>query len=67
MLTKSLMQNWQLREEPLAATAAEANSIVQKLDGWMDIKSLPCDVHMPLIEYGYIDEPLVADNSFRYD
>lgn len=67
MLTKSLMQNWQLREEPLAATAAEANRIVQKLDGWMEVKSLPCDVHMPLIEYGYIDEPLVADNSFRCD
>ena len=67
MLTKSLLKNWQLREEALNITAEDALNVLQKSDGWMDVKSLPCDVHMPLIEYGKIEEPLIADNSFKCD
>ncbi|MBQ4120330.1 MAG: hypothetical protein IJD45_08085 [Clostridia bacterium] len=67
MLTKSLLQNWFLREEPLNITAKDYGSVLQKADNWMEVKSLPCDVHMPLIECGRIEEPLIADNSFKCD
>lgn len=60
MQTLSLLKDWQLTEMPLEATD------LQKLDGeWMHIKTLPCDVHMPLTEYGKISDPNVAMGSFE--
>lgn len=67
MLTKSLMKDWELCEQSLSVTAKDYQSVLKKAGGWMQIKSLPCDVHMPLLENGIIEEPLVADNSFKCD
>ncbi len=67
MITKSLIENWQLCEQSLNVTAEDFKTVLKKADGWMEIKSLPCDVCMPLIECGRIEEPLVADNSFKCD
>lgn len=64
MRTKALMQDWQLREEPLFVGAQDAALVQMKTTDWMDVESLPCDVHVPLVQYGRIDEPLVGSNSF---
>jgi len=50
MRVKSLMQTWQLREEPLHVTAADAHLVQEKTENWMDVATLPCDVHVPLTE-----------------
>ena len=64
MRTKFLLQNWTLREEPLTTTAEMAPLVLNKTDGWMQVESLPCDVHMALEAAGRIEEPLTAGNSF---
>ena len=63
MKTKSLLRNWQLREESLFCGPEQAALIAKKQDGWMQIDSLPCDVHMALGAAGKIGDPLVGDNS----
>lgn len=58
--TISLLKDWQLLEMPLEATD------LQSLCGeWMNIKTLPCDVHIPLVEYGKILDPNIAMGSFE--
>ena len=64
MRIKSLRESWQLREEPLFVSAKDATLVQAKTTDWMEVESLPCDVHEPLIEYGRIEEPLVGGNSF---
>ncbi len=64
MKTISLLKDWHLLEMPLETTKSDFETVLGTGDGWMDIKTLPCDVHMPLVEYGKIDDPNVAMASF---
>ena len=64
MKTLSLLENWRLREEALHCTADMAGIVAGKDTGWMEISSLPCDVHMALQDAGRIGDPHVARNSF---
>jgi len=60
----SLLDNWTLREEPLSCPPELAPAILQKQEGWMSVPTLPCDVHMALMDAGRIGEPLEGGNSF---
>ena len=60
MKTISLLKNWQLLEMPL-----ETTDIKSLCGEWMSVKTLPCDVHMPLVEYGKIPDPNIAMGSFE--
>jgi beta-mannosidase len=67
MYTCDLNSNWKLRYEELYCGRSNYLTIAGKTDDWFDIETLPCDVHVPLIEKGIIEEPLVADNCFKCD
>lgn len=60
-----LEKSWELREESLTATRDHAPLIAAKTEGWMTIDSLPCDVHTPLVKYGKIEDPEIADNCVK--
>lgn len=60
----SLLKNWRLLEAPLSDTAQMFAAVAQRTEGWMEISTLPCDVRMPLIACGKIEEPTTADHSF---
>ncbi len=64
MKTVSLLKDWKVREERLSVTPDMASLVAAKTEDWMEVASLPCDVHEPLIAAGKIQEPTVADNSF---
>ena len=64
MKTISLLKDWQLREEPLHTSAEMAALVSAKREGWMEVPTLPCDVHMALKDAGRIEEPLVGLNTF---
>lgn len=57
-----LNNSWQIRWEDLDCPA-KAASIIQQKDDWEMQADLPCDIHMALLEYGHIKEPLEAANS----
>lgn len=59
-----LINDWQLRQEPLWTDKNQAARVSQENQDWMDC-SLPCDIHTPLIENGIISEPLIGDNFFE--
>ncbi|UVI29755.1 beta-mannosidase [Paenibacillus spongiae] len=56
--------DWRLTFEDLSYDPSKAPSIRSKQADWLAVPTLPCDIHMPLIEHGLIQEPLVADNCF---
>ncbi|HEY5586159.1 MAG TPA: sugar-binding domain-containing protein [Ruminiclostridium sp.] len=56
-----LNKDWKIRWEDLDCSEKSAPLIQQK-DDWEMLADLPCDIHMPLIRYGHIKEPLEADN-----
>jgi len=71
----SLDKNWELRDAPLTWGVGEAMQILSRKDsiletgggtgtGWLKA-DLPCDVHMPLIEEGLIEDPVKADYCFE--
>ncbi len=60
-----LRNTWQLRHEELHCDKDHYPSVICKEDGWMRVDSLPCDVHVPLIENGVIDDPVVSDNYLK--
>ncbi|MBQ8249372.1 MAG: hypothetical protein IJY93_05755 [Clostridia bacterium] len=64
MKTISLLKDWQLREEALHCTAEMSTLVANKTDGWMNVPTLPCDVHMALKDAGRIKEPLISLNTF---
>ena len=66
MKTRSLLENWQLREEPLTCGMEQASLVAEKTEGWMTAPKVPCDVHMALEACGRIDDPLVGDNTHTY-
>lgn len=53
---------WQLRQEALYCSRDFYARVVESREGWMDVHSLPCDVHVPLMQSGAIDDPVIADN-----
>ncbi len=63
MKIRKLMESWQLRDEMLSCGPDQAAFVEQKTDGWMEVPSLPCDVHMALMAYGRIEEPLEGLNT----
>jgi len=64
MKTISLLKDWRLRDERLSCGPDMAQLVRNKKEGWMQVASLPCDIHVPLIEAGRIEEPTVAENSY---
>ncbi len=59
-----LNDNWKLRGEPLSAKIDSAPVILGQKEGWLSC-SLPCDIHMPLIENKIIRDPVLADYCFE--
>ncbi len=59
----SLDRNWYLHEAPLDWDADALQRVLSAKDGWLPC-SLPCDVHMPLMDAGIIRDPAAADYSF---
>ncbi len=64
MYKYNLNNNWLLRYEDLSFEHDRIHEIEAKEGGWLEA-DLPCDIHMPLIKYGIIDEPLEEDNCFK--
>jgi len=60
-----LNKNWKLRSEELYYDKAYYSEVSEKEDGWYDVSSLPCDIHVPLIEKDEMGDPVVADNCFK--
>lgn len=61
MVSIKLNNDWKMRATPLSWGPEMRSKVDMSSDGWLEI-NLPCDVHMPLIENGIIEEPLVRDN-----
>lgn len=59
----ALNDDWFVRYEELHAGPEKASEVMRKEGGWLRA-SIPCDIHMPLIEAGIIKEPLEGMNSF---
>ena len=57
----NLRKQWLVREAPLEYGPEMAPRVQGFKDGWMTA-DLPCDVHMPLMEAGIIQDPVVADH-----
>ncbi len=56
-------KHWELRSEGLEVGPADWPRVAREESGWLPC-SLPCDVHVPLIESGAIREPLDTLNSY---
>ncbi len=65
MKSISLLDNWMLCDQDISLKHYDFEKVLNNHNEWMQIKSLPCDVHTPLIECKRIEEPLIADNSFN--
>ena len=64
MKTLSLLKDWTLREEPLSCGVQMAQLIARKEGDWMQVPTLPCDVHMALVDNGRMEDPLIGTNTF---
>ena len=60
----NLNDNWKLRSEELNFGPEKMPEVTKRKKGWMEV-SVPCDIHTPLIEYGFINEPLDAEECFN--
>lgn len=65
MYKQALDRDWKLRHEQLYFDPHYYAVVVNREDGWLDVASLPCDVHIPLIANGTIGDPVVADHCFQ--
>ncbi len=65
MHIQALNKNWKLRSEELYYDKGYYAEVSEKRDGWYDVKTLPCDIHVPLIEKGEMGDPVIADNCFK--
>jgi len=63
MIELDLKTNWELCWRPLFHDKRSYGDIINEKQ-WIKAGSLPCDVHMPLTDQGYIKEPLESDHSF---
>ena len=61
----SLNTGWSVRYEGLECGYEMNLDILCKNEGWLQA-DLPCDIHIPLIEGGIIEEPLEEDNCFAW-
>ena len=50
---------------PLECGIDEADNILERSDGWLEVPSLPCDVHTVLQKHGIIKDPHVGNGSFE--
>jgi beta-mannosidase len=60
-----LGKGWQLRHEEIYFDRDHFATVISREAGWLDVPSLPCDVRVPLIAAGLIEDPVVADNYLR--
>jgi len=58
-----LGSGWKLKYADLNYGIEKISEILASSDGWMDV-SLPCDIHVPLIANGIINDPVIADHCF---
>ncbi|NJD02389.1 MAG: beta-mannosidase [Ruminiclostridium sp.] len=65
MYVYGLKNDWKLRYEELYCDKNYYTAVTNKEEGWFDIETLPCDVHVPLIENGIIEDPVIAGNCFK--
>ncbi|MGG1555929.1 glycoside hydrolase family 2 protein [Paenibacillus ferrarius] len=63
-MRQSLNQDWRLTYEDLSVSPQQSFKIFNKQTGWFDVASLPCDIHVPLIENNVIKEPLVGEHCW---
>ena len=59
-----LSKDWKLRGEELHCGPEAISDVLGRAEGWYNVKSLPCDVHVPLIENGVLKDPVIADYCF---
>jgi len=64
MYKVNLNSEWGILYEDLSFGAEKMPEIAKRKEGWLQA-DLPCDIHMPLIENGIIEEPLEEDNCFE--
>lgn len=64
MRSINLLENWRLRDEELSCGPEMAAIVSLKQQDWMEVPSLPCDVHMALVDAGRIEDPNVGSNTF---
>lgn len=60
MFNMDLNKNWRVHESLLSTGKEQWAYISGQKDGWYDC-DLPADVRMPLIKYGVIKDPVLAD------
>lgn len=60
----NLNNDWKLCEAPLSWQKDKLAAVLRKTGEALPC-SLPCDVHMPLIQAGKIEEPVEKDNFRR--
>ncbi|MCL5070473.1 MAG: beta-mannosidase [Actinobacteria bacterium] len=65
MYRQGLNKDWKLRYEELYYNKDYYAEISEKKDSWYDVETLPCDIHIPLIEKGEMGDPVIADNCFK--
>jgi beta-mannosidase len=65
MVVCELGRDWRLRQEELYVDRDQYATVAGRDAGWLDVPTLPCDVHVPLIAAGVIGDPVVADNCFK--
>ncbi|MFC3803969.1 glycoside hydrolase family 2 protein [Cohnella sp. GCM10012308] len=63
MKRQSLNEAWRVKACELHVGADELERVLLDNDGWL-AADLPCDVRMPLIREGIIEEPLTANHCF---
>ena len=59
-----LNDNWNLTMEDLTVDVESIDTVLDKANDWFECK-LPCDIHMPLMEYGIIKDPVEALNCYN--
>ncbi len=64
MIAQSLNGAWQLRHESLSWDATRASDVPGRIDGWLDAH-VPTDVRVPLIEAGFISDPVDGLECFE--
>ncbi|MFC2159839.1 sugar-binding domain-containing protein [Actinomycetota bacterium] len=60
----NLNNNWKLKEEELSFGPEKMPEVSRRQEGWMEEISVPCDIHTPLIEQGFIKEPIDTEECF---
>lgn len=59
----NINNDWALKYSPINTNIEDYQKIAEE-DGWMKC-SLPCDVHMPLLDLDIIPEPTLSDYAYQ--